>query len=189
MQVRQNRTITFLSAMTLFVLLAFTVQGYSQKYTTFNVPGDGPGAQQGTMAIGVNTRGSVVGQYMDSNGACHVFLRKPTGKFMKFDPPGAVNAWAFGLNDKDTIAGYYADTVGVYHGFLRTSDGTLTAFDAPGAGTLTAWDAGTSKVVEHSVNAFRARAPDGIYLSISYAGPAPAMALVPGIYRESLPAM
>ena len=74
---KKSRTLLTFAAMTLLVLLAITVQGYAQKYTTFNVPGAGAGAQQGTMSIGVNARGSIVGQYMDAKNVYHGFLRSP----------------------------------------------------------------------------------------------------------------
>ena len=130
---QKSRSLMFFFAITLIALLAITVQANAQKYITFNVPGAGPGAQQGTWSIGVNARGSIVGQYIDLNGVYHGFLRRPNGKFAKFDPPGSMGTWAYALNDADVIAGWYADAGQVYHGYVRAVDGTITTFDCPGA--------------------------------------------------------
>ena len=121
----------------LFAALALTVQTYA-KITTFNVKGAGTGADQGTIALGINVRGSIVGYYVDSSGVDHGFLRAPNGTITTFDPKGSAGTIAYGLNKEGAITGFYFDSSSnMYHGFLRAPNGTFTAFDPKGsAGTF-----------------------------------------------------
>jgi hypothetical protein len=100
----------------------------------FNVPGAGQGKGQGTVGAGIADDGSIIGFYYDSNTVPHGFLRTPSGKFTKFDPPGSVGTFPNGMNSKLAIVGYYSDSNGVYHGFLRSPQGKLTTLDDPNAG-------------------------------------------------------
>ncbi len=86
---QKSRSFALLTAMTLFAVLAITVQGHSQKITAINVPVAGTGAGQGTLAFGVNGSGEIVGYYYDANNVSHSFLRKPNGTFKEFDPAGS----------------------------------------------------------------------------------------------------
>ena len=108
---------------------------------TFDVPGAGTSAGQGTTPNGIDSRGAVVGWYADSGNVNHGFLRAPDGKFTTFDAPGAgTGAYqgtvAFAINPAGAITGTYFDANCLYHGFLRAPDGKFTTFDAPGGGTV-----------------------------------------------------
>jgi hypothetical protein len=116
------------------------------KLTTFNAPGAGTGAYQGTGCPGcarsINLFGAVAGFYIDQNNVVHGYLRSPAGKFTPFDIPGAgpqgINCYSdcsLGLNDFGAITGFYLDANNVYHGFVRSPEGKITTFDAPGADT------------------------------------------------------
>jgi len=106
--------------------------------TTFDAPGAGTGAGQGTVAFGINAERVIVGYYCDASN-CHDFLRAKDGSFTTFDPPagtvGYVFTFAYGVNTEGAVAGDYYDASSVYHGFLRAPDGTFTTFEAPGAAT------------------------------------------------------
>lgn len=45
------------------------------KFTTFDAPGAGTGAYQGTMPISISPEGAITGFYVDANNAVHGFLR------------------------------------------------------------------------------------------------------------------
>ena len=94
-------------------------QWWHHKIITYEVPGAGTGAGQGTQAFGVNLSGEVAGFYTDANGVNHGFLRKPDGAFTKFDPTGSTNTFVIGINDKGAVPGWYYDTNSLMHGFLR----------------------------------------------------------------------
>jgi hypothetical protein len=46
-------------------------------FATFEVPGAGIGAFQGTFAVGNNPANAVTGYFIDTNGVSHGFLRIP----------------------------------------------------------------------------------------------------------------
>jgi predicted membrane protein len=111
--------------------------------TTFDVPGAGTGAFQGTSPGGINPEGVIAGVYTDANNMNHGFMRTADGTFTTFDVPGAgmgavqgtLPSGFAGINPKATITGAYVDANNVNHGFVRAPDGTITTFDVPGAGT------------------------------------------------------
>jgi len=47
------------------------------KFTTFDVPGAGTGAWQGTMPISISSEGAITGWYIDASGVNHGFIRLP----------------------------------------------------------------------------------------------------------------
>jgi len=120
---------------TFFASAAWPQAQWRHRIITFNVPGAGTGAGQGTVGIGVNKRGSIVGYYADANGLNHGFVRNPDGKIIKFDPKGSTGTFVYGLNSEGAITGFYSDANNAYHGFLRAPHGKITTFDASGAGT------------------------------------------------------
>ena len=119
--------------------------------TSFDAPNAGSsppsGWFQGTVGIGIDTAGDVVGVYIDSNNAYHGFVREvSTGTITDFDDPNAPTAtpsrgtFPSGINDNGQIVGNYTtgsyDTLSLYHGFLYSiANGTFTEIDEPNAGT------------------------------------------------------
>ena len=90
-----------------------------------------------TVALGVNNRGQVVGQYARRAGKTP---RVPweNGRFTTIDVPGASITAAADINDRGEIAGFFSDDpidpTGLAtsaRGFLL-SGGDFTTFDAPG---------------------------------------------------------
>jgi hypothetical protein len=114
---------------------------WKHKIVTFDVPGAGTGAGQGTLPIGIVQGGWIMGSYIDANSVSHGFLRAPDGTITKFDVPGAGKGAGqgtievFGMTPGLEIVGTYADANNVHHGFLRTLRGKFTTFDAPFPGT------------------------------------------------------
>jgi hypothetical protein len=115
------------------------------KITSYDAPGAGAGAFQGTSFVSINPSGDLVGQTIDSNNLWHVFLLTAKG-FTKFDAPDAgtgVHQGTFGwnINPRGEIAGAYVNSgdvfqgTQVWHSYVRAPDGTVTEYDAPGAGT------------------------------------------------------
>jgi hypothetical protein len=95
------------------------------QFTTFNVPGAGTAAGQGTgcpadCGSGLNDFGVIAGNYIDANYVFRVYARSAEGRFTLIDPPNAQLTSFNGLNDAGTVVGYYLDTSGVFHGYLTT---------------------------------------------------------------------
>jgi hypothetical protein len=96
-------------------------------FATFDAPGAGTGAYQGTgcssdCPVSLNDWGAITGNYIDANSVPHGYLRSPEGKIVTVDPQGTIFTWSSGLNDSSTTTGYYVDANDVYHGFLRIPD-------------------------------------------------------------------
>jgi len=116
------------------------VRAPNGKITTFNAPGAGTAAGEGTTAYAINPRGAITGYFADANMADHGFVRAPDGKITTFDAPGAGTAAGEGtvgasISPNGLVAGYDVDGSDVAHGFLRAPDGQIVTFNAPGAGT------------------------------------------------------
>jgi uncharacterized membrane protein len=94
---------------------------------------DPPGAIS-SIAVTVIASGAVFGDYTDSAGVGHGYMRYH-GTFTTIDFPGATFTFVGGANPQGDSVGEYIDTAGVGHGFLL-SNGVFTSFDFPGA-TLT----------------------------------------------------
>ena len=105
--------------------------------TTFDPPGAGTAAGQGTFPQQILNSGTVVGYYVDTDGMAHGFIRSVRGTYTIIDVPGAAGTQAYGINDKGTVVGWWFEPLttkgSVYHGYLRDKDGNLTYFDVPGA--------------------------------------------------------
>ncbi|MGO4883931.1 MAG: hypothetical protein ACLP59_24375 [Bryobacteraceae bacterium] len=110
------------------------VRAADATITTFDAPGAGTGAYQGTLAYGINPAGEIPGVYYDENNVLHGFLRYPGGNFTPIDVPGAVGTNVQNISFVGAIDGDYYDTNGASHGFARTPGGAIVRFDAPGAG-------------------------------------------------------
>jgi hypothetical protein len=107
---------------------------------TFDAPGAGTGAGQGTFTWAMNPAGTTAGTSQDNNGVYHGLLRTADGKITLFDIPAAgtgagQGTQAEGINPSGVITGYYTDANNVSHGYVRAVDGTYTFFDVPAAGT------------------------------------------------------
>lgn len=89
---------------------------------------DVPGATL-TSAEGINTKGQIVGYYVDILKQHHGFIYDK-GVFHTLDVPGATFTEPHGINDTGQIVGTYVDTKGQYHGFVY-DQGEFTSLDVP----------------------------------------------------------
>jgi hypothetical protein len=133
---------------TLGLGLSVNAAGTHTTSTTFDAPGAGTAAGQGTFPSGLNSSGAITGFIRDANAARHGFLRAPDGTFTIFDDPSAGSCSTscgtigngqgtrgYAINPSGEIAGFYTDNSARCHGFVRAADGTFTQIDAPDAGT------------------------------------------------------
>jgi hypothetical protein len=127
-------------AVTILVALALSIPMSAQTITTFDAPGAGTGAFQGTYAFNISPSGTIIGYSRDANNVRHGFIRSEQGSFTIFDAPGAGTAAgqgtrAYSINPAGKITGFFFDSVNAAHGYVRSNQGVITVFDAPGAGT------------------------------------------------------
>ena len=133
---------------TLGLGLSVNAGGTTTNITTFDAPGAGTAAGQGTIAFSLNPSGAIAGFTRDANNARHGFLRAPDGTFTIFDDPAAgtcstscgtigngQGTRAYAINPSGQIVGFYTDNTGRCHGYVRAANGTFTQIDAPDAGT------------------------------------------------------
>ncbi len=138
-----KRKLQLVPAATILVALAISIPISAQTITTFDAPGAGTAAGQGTRAYSINPSGAITGFFFDLINVAHGYVRSNQGEITVFDAPGAGTGPGQGtivfspliINPKGAIAGHYIDSAFVSHGFLRDKDGAFTTFDAPGAGT------------------------------------------------------
>jgi uncharacterized membrane protein len=106
---------------------------------------DHPDAVDETAVVGINSRGQVLGGYLDAEGTVRGFLLDD-GVFTPIDHPDAgtgpgTGTLVLGLNDRGQIVGAYVDADGRGHGFLRDKrfgvrdNGVFTTIDHPDAGS------------------------------------------------------
>jgi hypothetical protein len=103
---------------------AIGAHGYRFKSIDF------PGAVE-TQVFGINSRGDIVGMFLDANGVTHNFLRHK-GEFIAIAVPGAPETLAArGINSRGDIAGNFFNGVEV-RGYVL-SDGRFQRINFPGA--------------------------------------------------------
>ncbi len=151
--VRRSLARTMLCLAVCIAGLGVSAAADKARIISFDAPGAGTAAGQGTLPVGIVQGEWISGTYVDRNNVYHGFLRTPWGTFIPFDPPGA-GTGAFqgtievhGMNPALDIVGTIQDDNNVYHGFLRTRYGKFTTFDCPGAG-----GAPYQGTASHSVN-------------------------------------
>jgi hypothetical protein len=110
-------------------------------FTTFDAPGAGTGAGQGTFSFAISPVGEITGFYFDATNASHGFLRDRNGTITTYDVPGAgtgpgQGTYGGGFTPNGTIMGNYFDANDVSHGFVLDRNGVFTTFDAPDAGNV-----------------------------------------------------
>ncbi len=68
-----------------------------------------------TEADGINTRGDIIGFFVDASGKQHGFLDQH-GTFTQLDFPKAASTKTVGINNENEIVGAFTDASGVQHG-------------------------------------------------------------------------
>jgi YVTN family beta-propeller protein len=112
------------------VIVSTTAEPRILNYSFLSL--DPPGSVN-TVSQAVNGHGEIVGQFQDSAGLVHGYLRQGDGSFVTIDPPGSILTDAFGINDAGTIVGIWQAQGGAFHGFIRSASGVYTTSDFPGS--------------------------------------------------------
>src|SRR5207248_1784333 len=90
--------------------------------TTFDAPGAGTAAGQGTQSFAISPEGEIPGFYFDGTGAVHGFLRDKRGVITTFDlPGGGFGPWG-AIAPNGAVTGFYLDPNNVFHGFVREAN-------------------------------------------------------------------
>ena len=175
----------------LICTLGLSAAAGAQTITSFDAPGAGTAAGQGTFAFGITPAGLTTGYYVDPSGVSHGFLRAKDGGITSFDAPGAGTVpWS--INPDGVITGQYVDATGLSHGFVRTPDGAITSFDAPGAANISPCGPPSSvrpaqkgrASIRRALSQVSTSMPTGYFtvLCASRAAPSP-----PSMHREPVP--
>ena len=105
-------------AVTILVALALSIPMSAQTVTTFDAPGAGTGAFQGTYAFNIAPSGTIIGYSRDADNVRHGFIRSKQGSYTIFDAPGAGTAAgqgtrAYSINPSGEITGFFFDSATV----------------------------------------------------------------------------
>ena len=90
----------------------------------FDAPDAAHHANAGTVGLGINDAGQIVGYYSDSGNLVHGFLRDQHGNITEFEDPNAgteanQGTYAFGISDSGIIVGYYYASDNLAHAYKR----------------------------------------------------------------------
>ena len=99
-------------AVTILVALALSIPMSAQTITTFDAPGAGTGAFQGTYPLQHRPVWDDHRTHHDASNVRHGFIRSQQGSYTIFDAPGAGTAagqgtWAYASNPKGEITGFF----------------------------------------------------------------------------------
>jgi hypothetical protein len=97
-----------------------------------------PEDTQGTYGLHINNHGVATGDYVDSAGLWHGFIRAKDGALTTFEEPLAalgpdLGTFAGATNVHGDTIGPYFDADFIMHGYVRHDDGSFEEFDVPGA--------------------------------------------------------
>ena len=98
----------------------------SLSFTAINFPG-----ATRTRALGLNDRGDIMGDFIDSSGVLHGYVLSQ-GNFTNFNPPGSIQTRGLAINNRGVIGGIFLDSSHVRHSYLL-NHGVFTIFDFPSA--------------------------------------------------------
>jgi hypothetical protein len=140
----------------------FTADGVTHAFlrdpegviTSFDGPGAGKMAGQGSYFNMINDAGTIPGVSIDSNFVQHGFILSRDGTLVTVNVAGAGTGQYQGtLTSAVSVAGIaggnYFDASGASHGFVRSRHGTITTFDVRGEGT----GSGQGVTAVNSINA------------------------------------
>src|ERR1041385_3669922 len=109
-----QRKFQLVPAAIILVALAISTRLAAQTITTFDAPGAGTGAFQGTYALAIDPSETIIGFSRDANEVRHGFIRSQNGSFTIFDAPGAGTAAgqgtrSYAINPSGAITGHFTD--------------------------------------------------------------------------------
>src|SRR5215510_13884046 len=97
-----------------------------------------------TQALGINSSGTICGDYFGSDFNIHGFFLT-NGTFTEYDVAGEPNTFVQGINDPGDFAGIFGDSFnGPFQAFVSVG-GTITSFSVPGAVSTVAFQLNNSK--------------------------------------------
>jgi hypothetical protein len=109
------------------------------KLTFYTIPFANFSPSAPYLPVGIDDRGDIAGQYTDTQGAMHGYLRGANGAaWIEINDPNAPEIGGGGTTpesisaDGSVIVGAYFDASLVQHGFLERN-GKFTTYDVPGA--------------------------------------------------------
>ncbi len=79
-----KRKLQLVPAATFLVALAISIPLSAQTITSFDAPGAGTGAGQGTRAYSINPSGTITGFFTDSANSAHGYVRSNQGVITVF---------------------------------------------------------------------------------------------------------
>jgi len=121
----RTATVKIFASVLFGVLLSSALFATDYRYTKIDPPNSIL-----TVARGINARGDILGNYVDTDGVGHDFLLH-NSVYSNIEYPRGASASARALNARGDVVGVLDDAHGT-HGFLL-SDGKLTKLDYPGA--------------------------------------------------------
>ena len=86
-------------------------------YTLIDAAGAGAGSGQGTLAISINNTGAIAGEYFDSAGVAHGFVRSASGDITTYNVSTGTGTFSGTINDAGAVAGNYLTGNGVIRGY------------------------------------------------------------------------
>jgi hypothetical protein len=96
-----------------------------------------------TQVLGINSSGTICGDYFGSDFNIHGFFLT-NGTFTEYDVAGAPNTFVQGINDPADFAGIFGDSfLGPFQAFVSVG-GTITSFSVPGAVSTVAFQLNNS---------------------------------------------
>jgi hypothetical protein len=138
------RTLTLISAMTLFAATTISAQQLQERlsgapthtFTRFNAAHPAKGFGQGVNARVNKAEGAITGSYQ---GGKKLDQGVAGGMFTIFDAPHAgkgvdQGTYPYNINAGGDVTGYYQDAKNRIRGFLRKANGIFVLFDVSGAG-------------------------------------------------------
>jgi hypothetical protein len=124
-----------------FCALVLVIAAFSLAHAQHTIIEFDPPGSTFTTALGINSSGTIVGLYYDTQNVIHGFTRDSAGNFTIIDVPSAANGQyegtkASAINDSGQVMGYFnpASSPTSVQGFIRDSSGGFTIVSVPGAG-------------------------------------------------------
>src|SRR4030095_4005150 len=87
-KIKTRLALQLVPAAIILVALAISTPTSAQTITTFDAPGAGTGAFQGTYATNIGPVGTIIGFSRDASDVRHGFVQSTGGGFTNFDAPG-----------------------------------------------------------------------------------------------------
>ena len=122
-----------IAAMLAALLLVPATYAQTGHFTSFDAPGAGHGARQGTFPYAINRQGWIAGTVVVNPSVDQGFLRSPNGTFISVIAPGAVSTVVLAMNESHQVVGFGLHTSGNTYAFFRDASGHYSPLAVSGA--------------------------------------------------------